>query len=284
MIFRAWVALVLCLSSAAWAEQVEEIVHLQVEAADIYERTHRQSIVVTVFRDSTRVGSPFLVLSHGRAASAAGRAALGRARYTPNSSYFVAKGFAVFVPTRIGYGISDGPDVEASGSCERREFRPVFEAGAAQVLAVIQYAQAQSYVDPARGLLVGQSMGGAITLALAAKNIPGIRGAINFAGGGGGNPERAPEMPCSERTLRRVLAEYGRTSRIPSLWLYSENDRYWGRENPRAWFEGFRTKGGTAQFVQLPAFKTDGHSSFTGNSSAWRPAVEKFLLSLDLVK
>jgi dienelactone hydrolase len=263
---------------------LEETVDLAVEVTDIYARRHKQSIVVTVFRDSARATAPFVILSHGRSGSAERRATFGRARYAPNSSYFVSKGFAVFVPTRVGYGISEGPDVEWSGPCERRDFRAVFEAGAAQVLALIDYIKAQSYVDPRRGLLVGQSFGGAISVAVAARNVPGIVGAINFAGGSGGDPEHSPENPCAESNLRRVLADYGRTSRIPSLWLYSENDRYWGRDNPLAWFEAFRQKGGTAEFVQLPAFRTDGHGSFVGNRSAWTPAVEKFLATLNFAK
>jgi dienelactone hydrolase len=281
MNLRCCVALVLFVSSAAWADVVEETVDLAVEVKDIYARSYKQSIVVTIFRDSGRAKAPFVILSHGRSGSAERRATLGRARYASNSSYFISKGFAVFVPTRVGYGISEGPDVEWSGPCARRDFRAVFEAGAAQVLAVIDYVKAQSYVDPRRGLLVGQSFGGAISVAVASRNVPGIVGAINFAGGSGGDPEASPENPCAESTLRRVLADYGRTSRIPSLWLYSENDRYWGRDNPLAWFEAFRAKGGTADFVQLPAFKSDGHGSFVGNRSAWSAAVEKFLASLD---
>lgn len=280
MRLRRCIALsLLIISSSAVAEVVEEIVEIPVEVKDIYARSHKQGITVTVFRDAARPRSPFLVLSHGRAGNAAGRAQLGRARYTDNSRYFVSKGFAVFVPTRVGYGITNGPDVEASGSCARRDYRSVFEAGAAQVLAVIDYAKARSYVDAEKGLLVGQSFGGAITVAVASRNIPGVTGAINFAGGSGGDPVNNPENPCSEPTLRRVLSDYGHTSRIPSLWLYSENDRYWGHDNPVEWFKAYRAKGGTAEFVQLPAFKTDGHASFSGNRSAWVSTIDRFLVS-----
>lgn len=268
------------LASPASAKLVEEIVQLPVEVRDIYRRTYQHTITVTFFRDDERPKSPFLILNHGRAGNEAGRARLGRARYGDNSAFFVAKGFAVFVPTRVGYGVTGGPDVENSGPCAQRDFAPVFEAGAAQVLKVIDYAKAQSFVDANRGILVGQSFGGAISIALAAKNVDGVIAAINFAGGSGGNPQRSPENPCSEPALRRVLADYGSTAKTPTLWLYSENDKYWGKDKPRTWFEAFRAKGGAGEFVQLPPFKTDGHATFRGNPAAWKPAVEKLLSSL----
>ena len=269
-------ALPLCARAAV----VEEVFELPVEVRDIYARPHKLPITVTVFRDTGRAKSPFLVLNHGRAGTALGRSQLGRARYTDNARYFVSKGFAVFVPTRVGYGATGGADVESSGDCARRDFRPTFEAGADQVVAVIQYAKAQPYVDPERGLVAGQSFGGAISIALSARGVRGVAGAINFAGGGGGNPEDRPENPCSEDALRRVLAAYGGGVKIPTLWIYSENDRYWGREKPRAWFEAFRANGGPGEFVQLPPHGADGHGSFTRNPDAWRPAVEKFLAQL----
>jgi dienelactone hydrolase len=180
----------------------------------------------------------------------------------------------------VGYGMSHGYDVEDSGPCSRREFGPAFEAGAMQVMAVIRYAKTLPFVDPTRGVLVGQSVGGAITLAVAARNIENIVGAINFAGGSGGDPDLRPEEPCSEAMLRRVLASYGAKAKIPTLWLYSENDKYWGKDLPHAWYKAFRTQGGRAEFVQLPAHGDDGHSSFSRNPEAWKPAVEKFLLSV----
>lgn len=265
----------------AAAAVVEEIFELPVEVKDIYGRAHRQAFTVTVFRDDARAKSPFMVISHGRA-NRDGRARLGRARYTANARYFVSRGFAVFVPTRVGYGVSGGPDVEYSGPCSRRDFAPAFDAGAVQVIAVIRHAQAQDYVDPAKGVLVGQSVGGAITLALSARRIDGVLGAINFAGGSGGDPDFSPEEPCSEPSLRRVFARYGAAAKIPTLWLYSENDKYWGKESPHAWFKAYRAKGAAAEFVQLPPHGKDGHSSFSRNPDAWRPAVERFLATLGL--
>ena len=47
-----------------------------------------------------------------------------------------------------------------------------------------------------RGLIEGQSVGGMTTVALAALNPPGVLGAVNFAGGSGGNPTASPGRSC----------------------------------------------------------------------------------------
>ena len=157
----------------------------------------------------------------------------------------------------------------------------MFEAGAAQVLAVIRYAKAQPFVDPARGVLVGQSVGGAITLALAAKNIEGVRRRDQLRGRlRAATRTRIPKSHAPKALCAACSRAYGAKSKIPTLWLYSENDRYWGKDNPHAWFEGFRAHGGAAEFVQLPPYRNDGHASFVGNPDAWKPAVEKFLGSI----
>jgi len=282
MMRRATLALMVCCLLPAWcaAAFIEQVVEIPVEVADMFGRSYQHAITVTIFRDDARDKSPFLILNHGRAGNAFGRSRLGRARYPGNSEYFVAQGFVVLVPTRVGYGVTGGPDVEDTGACNNRNFAPGFEAAAAQSMAVINYAKSQSYVDGSVGLLIGQSYGGATTVALAAKNIVGVRAAINFAGGSGGNPAVRPGSPCSPQSLAQTYADYGKTAKTPMLWLYSENDQYWGKALPHEWFEGFMQQGGAAEFVQLPPNGRDGHSSFTANPTAWKPHVERFLKSL----
>jgi dienelactone hydrolase len=271
-------AALLLAAGTAQARTVEEIVTLPVEVTDARKQVVRHSITVTVWRDDTKARQPFLILNHGRATTAEGRATFGRARYSDNSAYLVRQGFAVFVPTRIGYGVTGGPDVENSGaSCNARDYLPVFAAAAEQSIAVIDYAKQRPYVDATRGLVMGVSFGGATAITLAARNIPGVRAAVNFAGGGGGNAETRPQDPCSPEGLARMFASYGTTARIPTLWLYSENDQFFGAEKPRQWMEGFIKAGGSGRFVLLPPYKEDGHLSFTGQPASWKPEFEAFL-------
>lgn len=264
-------------SGAAIAGMVEQVFDVDVTATSMYGRSYSQAIKVTLFRDDAKARSPFMVLNHGRAANPADFVKLGRAKYTANSTYFVSRGFAVFVLTRMGYGVSGGEDVEYTGTCAVRNYPAGYEAAAAQSLKVIELARSLPYIDASRGIVVGQSYGGATSIALAAKNAEGVVAAINFAGGGGGDPIGRPGNPCRPDLLEDMFASFGAKSKIPTLWLYSENDKYFGKTHPREWFDAFRRKGGSGDFVQLPANGDDGHGSFTRNPAGWRPAVEDFL-------
>jgi len=281
---RAWYVIVLLLLAFAQpgaARLLEEVIELPATVANVRGQSISHPIKVTIFRDDAAAKSPFLVLNHGRPAKPEDFAKMGRQRYTDNSKYFVAKGFAVFVPTRIGYGVTGGEDVEYSGGCQERNYPPVYEAAAQQTLNVMAHARTLPYVDGSRGLVVGQSFGGATAIAVAAKSPAAVVAAVNFAGGGGGNPVSRPGDPCRADLLEKLFASYGSTARIPTLWLYSENDKYFGKQHPRSWFKVFQEKGGRGEFVQLPPLPAelgeDGHASFTRHPSAWRPAFEAFL-------
>lgn len=278
IIFAAMILSAILVACPANARLVEEVLAIPVEVLDAQGKSVRQPITVFVFRDDAKTRSPFLVLNHGRSSESEKRLGVSAAQFAANARYFVERGFAVFVPIRVGYGATGGPDVENSGPCRARRYAPVYAAGAAQTAEVIRHAKSLPYIDPSNGLVVGQSFGGTIAIAIAAKGIEGVKAAINFAGGGGGRPKSHPGEPCSVDRMTALFASYGATARIPTLWLYSENDQYWGAAVPRTWFKAFADRGGVGQFVQLPPYKSDGHPSFTGNPGAWRPAIEPILV------
>lgn len=262
------------------AAVIEEVIEAPVSVKTIYGQEVNQSIKVTVFRDDTREKAPYLVLNHGRPASEADFVKMKRQRYSENSRYFVGLGFAVLVPTRVGYGESGGPDVEYSGRCDSKNFTPVYDSAAAQTVAVLKAAANLPYVDTSRGIVVGQSFGGMTSITLSTVELPGLVGAVNFAGGGGGNPTDRPANPCGSYRLAALYKDYGAKAKVPTLWLYSENDRYWGAELPKEWFNSFVQAGAKAEFVQLPPYKEDGHGIFSGNRNAWKSAFENFLRKL----
>jgi len=99
----------------------------------------------------------------------------------------------------------------------------------------LEWAKCLPYVDARRILAVGTSMGGISTIALAARNPEGVVAAINFAGGKGGDPLGRPGNPCAPEKLAQSYAAFGKTARVPTLWLYAENDLYWGAELPKQW-------------------------------------------------
>ena len=267
---------VLC--AAAHAKVVEEQFELPVQVSDAYGKRIEQSIKVTVFSDDALPGpKPVIVINHGRAGEAAERAALGRSRFADTSRWFARMGFLVALPTRIGYGVTGGEDVEDSGACNRKNFPPGFMAAAQQVIATLQAVRGRADAAKDRSVILGQSYGGASTVAAASLNPPGVVAAINFAGGSGGNPKTSPLKPCSPQMIQRTYAQFGSSARVPMLWVYTENDQYWGPSHPREWFEAFQAAGGRAEFVQLPPHGDDGHQLFARFPDVWRPVVAEFL-------
>lgn len=274
-------AALLALAGVGHARLIETQMDLPVKVLDAYGKQIEQSIKVTVFSDNLNPRpAPVLVLNHGRAAEAQDRVKLGRARYSDASRFFVQRGFIVAVPTRIGYGVSGGEDVEYSGSCSSKNYPPGYAAAAAQTLAVLDAVRQRPDAAKDRAVVVGQSYGGATAVNIAALNPPGVQASINFAGGGGGNPKTQPQRPCAPQLLERMFRSYGKTAQIPMLWIYTENDMYFGPKLPREWFEAYVGAGGKAEFVQFPPHGEDGHSLFTRAPQAWQPRVGEFLDSL----
>jgi dienelactone hydrolase len=263
---------------AVQARVVEEQMDVPVQVKNIWGKEVAQTIRVTVWSDDANPRpAPIAIVNHGRAPDAQGRAALGRARYTDASRYLLRRGFVVVVPTRVGYGVSGGEDVEDTGACNNRNFAPAFAAAAQQMLAALHAVRQRPDVAPDRVLVIGQSFGGASTVALAAMNPPGVQAAINFAGGSGGDPKGRPQNPCSPAVLERTYGQYGAQAKVPMLWIYTENDMFFGPQLPRQWHAAFTQAGGKARFVQFPPHGEDGHSLFTRFPEVWQPAVSEFL-------
>ncbi|MGQ2981084.1 MAG: alpha/beta hydrolase family protein [Polaromonas sp.] len=273
----AW-GCVLAGGGSAHARLVEEVVQVPVKVVNGYGKEITQDIVVTLFHDDALPKPyPVLVLGHGRAPDAQGRAALGRARYSTNSRWLTRLGFLVAVPTRVGYGESGGEDVEDTGDCQRKNYPPGYAAAAAQTLQVLDAVRQRDDAARDRAVVLGQSFGGATSITVAALNPPGIQAAINFAGGGGGNPKTKPQDPCGPGLLERMFATYGKTAGLPTLWIYTENDMYFGPKLPRQWFDAFKAAGGTGDYMLFPANGEDGHPFFTRAPELWQPTVLAFL-------
>lgn len=257
----------------------ESVTSIDVTVKDPYGREASGKVVITQFKPAGNGPFPIVLLSHGR--SPTNRRDPPRFRYTKQVRYFVERGFAVFEPTRIGYGeYSTQFDPEDSGGCSSKDFGPMAKAGSTEILAVLDYAKQQAYVDPKRVLLVGQSVGGYLTVATAAQNPDGLVGAINFAGGSGGDPVARPGNPCAPQRMESMYSSFGKTARAPMLWIYTENDLYFGPTFSKEWSEAFIKAGGKAEYHLLPPFAKNGHTLFSSGVEIWEPVVSAFLNKL----
>jgi dienelactone hydrolase len=259
-------------------ETLQIPVHGQTSTGVPFERT----MSVASLREDGAGRRPYLILLHGRAPDAAARARLSVMNYPANSRYFASKGFIVFVPVRVGYGTTGGPDAEFTGDCAVKRFADGVSPAVVETAQLLAFAGRLPYVDASRGLIVGESFGGLVAIAAAAARLPGLKGVVNIAGGDGGDGQLHPDQPCRPDLLRDSFAAYGTSARIPSLWIYSANDRLWGPDYPRQWFAAFTAAGGVGRFEALPADKNNGHFVFLRNAGLWRPPFEAFIDGLQL--
>lgn len=262
----------------------EQVLEVEVSVQDLYGRRQQRQIPVSLFKPAGAGPFPLLVLNHGRAGSAAERAQPQRFRYEQQARYFVGKGFAVAVPTRVGYGQAqqDDFDPEFSGGCGNPQIGPMSQAASDQVLAVVEQARQWPDVDASRWWVAGQSVGGLTSVATVMRAPPGLQGGINFSGGTGGNPRDRPRQPCGQAQIARYWKEGAARSRVPMLWLYWENDLYWGAEIPKAWHQAYTQGGGEAELAQLGPVSDDGHKGFVRDMDRWTPLVDRFLARWDM--
>ena len=259
----------------------EEVLRTQATVKDMFGRQETMALPITVYRPPGEGPYPLVVFNHGRAVEA--KRAVQR-RYRPEAAarYLVAKGFVVLVPNRIGYWETYGNfDPEYSG-CKTIE--PMSIAASEQVLATVEFAKALPYVDTSRWLVAGQSVGGVTTVATVGRAPAGLLGGINFSGGTGGNPEVNPGRPCNPSATTRYWGEIAKNAKVPMLWLYWENDQYWGPDVPKAWHRAWVEGGARAQFAGFAAVGEDGHSGLGIDMDHWLPVVDAFLGQLGFDK
>jgi dienelactone hydrolase len=219
---------------------------------------------------------PLALLNHG----SCGRDC--RRRRSPDmlrfqADMFAGWGYAAYILMRRDNGASDGPYAEGFGGCKLQNYDQAARSSANDMVAAIRVLAKLDYIDPARIVAVGQSGGGIGVIALTAKSVPGVVAAVNFAGGRGSS--------CLERASfdnSKMIAawrSFGQRSRVPTLWIYTENDENWGVDLPRSWHRAFIEAGGKADYVLLPPFGRRGHAFFyrEGAIPIWKPFVETFL-------
>jgi pimeloyl-ACP methyl ester carboxylesterase len=264
------VGLLLALALPAAARMQESVMRVPVVAG-----VEQAYIDVTIFRPAGAGPFPVLVLSHGSPRSAADRRAAGRIRMPAQSERFVAAGFAVVVPTRRGYGESGGSWAEAYGRCDSPDYHAAGLETARDLRAAVEALRGEPWADTGRIVLAGQSAGGFGSVAAASLGIQGLVGVVNFAGGRG---SRGPDHVCGEAQLVEAMARFAPGARVPQLWIYSRNDRFFGPALARRMHAAYLAAGGSADFVEAPATGRDGHGYFAAAIDDWWPGVEGFLV------
>lgn len=222
---------------------------------------------------------PLVVINHGTTQNAERRRMLTAPVFDALSHWFVRRGYAVALPQRPGHGETGGAYREDQGGCDDADFARAGLGAAESIAAAVGYMRAQPFVRRIGIVVVGQSAGGWDALALASRAPAGLRAVINFAGGLGGRSYDRPDNNCAPDRLVATAAEFGRTTRIPTLWVYTENDSYFAPRLSGAMASAFRAAGGKVDYQLLPAFGADGHfmAEMESSEAIWGPVVERFL-------
>ena len=265
----------------------ESVIRVQAIVEDHRGQTLIGDLVVTTYRPPGPGPFPLVVLNHGRpAASEQERAAVKRQRLESASRFFVRKGFAVAVPTRLGYGdtaAKDDPD--SSVRCDVPQYKVAAKALATQVAAVVRFMQSSVDIDAQRVVVMGQSVGGFAAMAATGERIPGLVAAIDFAGGYGPGPGANAGEPCRPEELANRFHDFGRRAShgreaVPTLWVFTGNDQFIAAKYQERWAQAYRDGGGRAQTRLMPAFGEDGHQLFARGNDLWQPIVDEFLQPL----
>ncbi len=152
--------------------------------------------------------------------------------------------------------------------------------------AALKAVIARPDADGNRVIGFGTSVGGAVMLGLAARAPAGLKAVVNMSGGAVSFPVPGPDQSasCWPEHLPPAFAAYGKTSRIPTLWLYAENDSLLPPDQVRRMQSAYVAAGGVSDFFLFPPLKGDGHDLYglQDGMQHWIPALDAFLRRRDL--
>lgn len=272
----AWLALALILSAArpaAAQDYHREELRIEMPAAG------PRGLEALLIRPAGGGRYPLALISHGAPRDGAARATMSVNRLHRQAIEFARRGFAAVIVMRRGYASSGGAYAENSGPCARRDYLRSARQSAADLRAAVTFVKDRADITTDGFIAVGISAGGFASLALSADPPPGLAAVINFAGGRG---SRADDDVCDEDALVHAFAVLGATSRIPTLWVYAQNDRFFGPDLARRMHAAFTGAGGRARFIDAAAFGEDGHTLFSRGIAIWTPMVDEFLRAHNL--
>ena len=138
--------------------------------------------------------------------------------------FFLANGYALFVPHRRGHGRSPGEYVmdqleranQSGGSQARsRMLVELMEVHLQDQIAALNYLKSVPGVDPQRIVVAGCSFGGIQTVLMAEKGL-GVRAAVDFAG--------AAQNWEHSADLRARMTQAVRHAQMPIFFIQAKND------------------------------------------------------------
>jgi dienelactone hydrolase len=241
----------------------------------------REGLDALMVRPNDSAAHPLALLTHGTPREADRREETTPQEFVPQAREFARRGWTTVMVVRRGFGSSGGGYHEEGRACSSHpDYYDAGKQSAKDLSAAITYLSTLPQVDASRIISVGVSTGGFAQVALSADPPKGLLAAISFAGGRG---SRGPDDVCNPGDLIGAFGEFGRRSRIPMLWIYAQNDHFFGPQLAAQFLRAFTQGGGKASFVLAAPFRKDGHGLYSSRGiPIWTPVVDGFLQAQDL--
>jgi len=231
---------------------------------------------------------PMVIMNHGVSLNPTDRSFFPLVEFREAAMWFARRGNLVVAPVGSGYGAVAhdlrelgiyGLFFSKIGKCTNPNFRDAGLAVALVDLWIIEYMTKEKMAVPRDVIVVGQSAGGWASIALSSQNPPAVRAIITFAAGRGGRVDGKPDNNCAPDKLVEATGEFGRSARVPMLWIYAENDTFFGPALSKRMHDAYTNAGGKAEYHMLPPFGSDGHFLIDSAESIpmWAPLVNRFL-------
>lgn len=249
----------------------------------------RYNIEVSLYTPPGPGPFPLFVFNHGDVTDGPSLARHVRYRDMYIVNEFIDEGFAVAIPARPGVGRSDGA-YQRFGGASGIYLGPatgLLEKGRDQLaegLAAVEFLRKQPAIDADRVVMSGQSAGGFAVSCLGLDVQPPawLKAIVNFSGGRTDTKTGAVASSLNEGMVS-AFGYLGKTSRVPSLWIFAEHDSRYTAETIRASYAAFTSAGGHAVLKLYPPIKQDGHFIYH-EPDKWRADSRAFLANLGLAR
>jgi dienelactone hydrolase len=209
-----------------------------------------------LYRDLNRTTWQGIVMTHGRRGPYPLRNPDEIFGYRIFCMTLAENGSAVLFLVRRGYGASQGNDSEFLDT----PFQSAL-AAAADIEAGVDFLKTISGVEKDKLVVMGHSQGGWAAIGASCLDMEGVICSINFCGGTNyRNMGLGFITDKVQQDWIRGASELGSKSRIPMIWIYSENDRNHPAARVKESFDAFRTSGGRGLLHILPPYKDNGHN------------------------
>lgn len=230
-----------------------------------------------LYKPSGKGPFPAVVYNHGSAPGL-----INNAAFDAIAPYFTAKGWVFFAPYRRGQGLSADAGVYVGTQMIEAEKQGVAAGDAMLVqllsgqqlddqLAAAHWLEAQSFVQPRRVAVMGNSFGGIETV-FGAERHP-YCAAVNLTGAA---------MSWDEAPLlQKAMTEAVQQAQAPILFIQAEND--YSTEPSRLLYAAALHAHREAQIHIYPPFQGTGSGGMQGHSFAWLGASVWFPEAFDFI-